>query len=67
MSSNPRTEYRDNQVVVTEDYLYAGVHEYNYLIRPTLRGTARRPNAESSLMYEPEIFGRSGTGMLTVK
>ncbi len=59
-SSSPNYEYRDDRLVVTQDYLSAGVHEFFYLARPTLRGRASAPAARVSLMYEPEIFGRTG-------
>ena len=65
-SSNQVTEYRDDKVVITEEYLYPGMHEYSYLIRPTNKGEARMPAAGAKLMYEPEIFGRTGSSSLTV-
>lgn len=65
-SSNQVTEYRDDKVVITEEYLYPGMHEYRYLVRPINKGDSRMPAAGAKLMYEPEIFGRTGSSQLTV-
>lgn len=62
----PITEYRDDKVVITADYLSPGMHTYYYLIRPTITGTALRPAGTAKLMYEPEVFGRTGGGVITV-
>jgi len=65
--SIPVIEYRDDKVVITENYLYPGLHEYTYLIRPIVKGKAGAPSASTKLMYEPEVFGRTGSGVITVK
>jgi uncharacterized protein YfaS (alpha-2-macroglobulin family) len=65
--SIPVIEYRDDRVVIAENYLYPGMHEYTYLIRPIVRGKAGAPSATAKLMYEPEIFGRTGSGVMKVK
>ncbi len=65
--SVPTIEYRDDRVVIFEDYLSAGLHEYTYLIRPIVKGESYTPAASSKLMYEPEIFGRTGSGKVSVK
>lgn len=65
--SSRRTEYRDDSFVLTEDYLYPGFHEYSYVIRPVLNGQSQYPPASASLMYEPEIFGRTAAETVRVK
>jgi uncharacterized protein YfaS (alpha-2-macroglobulin family) len=65
--SVPVIEYRDDRVVIFEDYLSPGIHEYTYLIRPVVKGESFTPAASSKLMYEPEIFGRTGTVKVNVK
>ncbi|MBN1496501.1 MAG: hypothetical protein JXA07_07015 [Spirochaetes bacterium] len=67
MDSQPTIEYRDDRVVIVQNYLAPGMHEFTYLVRPLLRGTAQAPAAQSKLMYEPEVFGRTGSGSLAVK
>ncbi|OHD66220.1 MAG: hypothetical protein A2176_06290 [Spirochaetes bacterium RBG_13_51_14] len=67
MDALPTIEYRDDRVVITQDYLAPGLHEFTYLVRPLLKGRAQAPAAVSKLMYEPETFGRTGTGFLVVQ
>ncbi|HPN12664.1 MAG TPA: MG2 domain-containing protein [Spirochaetota bacterium] len=67
MDSLPSIEYRDDRVVIVQNYLAPGMHEFTYLVRPLLRGTAQAPAAQTKLMYEPEVFGRTGSGSLAVK
>ncbi len=64
--STPVIEYRDDMVVITESYLYPGMHEYTYLIRPITKGKAGTPSATTKLMYEPEVFGRTGNRIMIV-
>jgi alpha-2-macroglobulin len=56
-----RTEYRHDKVVFFFDYIPPGYHEYKYMIRPVVRGSASHPPGQAKLMYEPEIFGRSSS------
>lgn len=65
--SNPVIEYRDDMVIITENYLSPGMHEYTYLIRPVIKGKAGIPSFNAKLMYEPEIFGRTGKRVIDVK
>lgn len=65
--SNPVIEYRDDMVIITESYLSPGMHEYTYLIRPIIKGKAGVPSSTAKLMYEPEIFGRTGNRVIDVK
>ncbi len=65
--SSPVIEYRDDRVVITQNYMYPGMHEYYYLIRPVIHGDSGAPSATVKLMYEPEVFGRTGSSIITVK
>ena len=61
------TEYREDKVVITGEYLSPGPHEYFYMIRPLVKGKSGIPSTSAKLMYEPEVFGRTGSGQMTVK
>ena len=63
----PTYEYRDDHVLITNQYLSAGMHEYYYLGRALLRGRAAAPSAKAFLMYEPEVFGRTKAGVQDVR
>lgn len=64
--SRVRQEFRDDAAVFTVSFLQPGVHEYYYLIRPSLPGKAVYPAANAYAMYEPEIFGRTADAVQTV-
>jgi alpha-2-macroglobulin len=61
------TEYREDKVVITGEYLSPGPHEYFYMVRPLVRGKSGMPPTSAKLMYEPEVFGRTGSGQMIVK
>lgn len=63
----PHYEYRDDAVLVTQEYLAPGVHEYFYLGRALVRGAAGGPAARAFAMYEPEIFGTTAAGIQNVR
>jgi len=65
--SLPVIEYRDDRIVITQDYLSPGAHDFFYLVRPSVKGRAAAPAAFAKLMYEPEIFGRTDGGTMVVK
>lgn len=52
-------EFRDDKVVITQEYIPSGLHQFSYLIRPTMKGRCTAPPAEAKLMYEEEVFGRT--------
>jgi len=60
-------EYRDDRVLIKTDYLSPGIHEYYYISRALVKGTALNPPAQAFGMYEPEIFGRTSSQMHTVQ
>jgi hypothetical protein len=61
------TEIRDDRVVVFATYLGRGVYEYSYTMRAGLSGQFRALPARAWEMYFPEVFGRSGGTLFTVR
>lgn len=56
-----RPDLRDDRAVFFTTYMWKGKHIYTYLIRATTSGTFRALPAEAAPMYEPDVFGRSGS------
>ena len=61
------TEARDDRVLLFADFLERGEHTYTYIARATTPGTFTHPPAQSELMYQPEINGRTASGSLVVQ
>lgn len=59
-------EMRDSRVVAFADHLPPGVHVVTFVARATTPGTYVIKPAKGTLMYEPEVWGRSEGGSLTV-
>jgi len=59
------TEYTQNGVILSPYYVKPGENIYTYKARVISEGTFQTPPAVSSLMYSPEIYGRSSA--LTIK
>lgn len=59
-------ERRDTRVVLFADHLPPGVHLATFVARATTPGKYLLKPAHGELMYEPEVFGRSGGGTLEV-
>jgi len=66
---NPFThqEAYDDHVLVTGDFLPAGVYSFSYLVRATSFGTFSVPTTRAEAMYEPEVFGQTGSSVVVVK
>ena len=47
--------------------LSEGLHEYTYLVRATTAGTFMTAPTHVEEMYEPEVFGRTGSVVIEVK
>ncbi len=56
-------ELRDEKVVISADYLPAGVYEYVYLVRASMPGTYHVIPPTAAEFYFPEVYGR-GDGAL---
>lgn len=59
-------ELDDAEVRLYASYMPPGVHTYRYVVRATSPGTYAHPPATAEEMYEPENFGRSKGGSLTI-
>ncbi len=60
-------ERHDNRVNVFATRLGEGNHEFTYLVRATTAGTFVTPPTHVEEMYEPEVFGRTGTVTVEVQ
>ena len=58
---------RDDRAEAFSSYLWAGTHEYSYVVRATTPGTFVVPPAKAEEIYAPEVFGRSGTDTVIVQ
>ncbi|MEJ2562048.1 MAG: hypothetical protein P8Z42_05090, partial [Anaerolineales bacterium] len=56
-------ELRDEKVVISADYLPAGVYEYVYLVRASMPGIYHVIPPTAQEFYFPEVYGR-GEGTL---
>ena len=61
-----RTERHDDRVNVFAMRLSEGDHEYRYLLRATTAGTFMTAPTHVEEMYEPEVFGRTGSVVVEV-
>jgi uncharacterized protein YfaS (alpha-2-macroglobulin family) len=60
-------EQRDSRVLLFADHLPPGVHTASFVARATTPGEFLLKPAHGELMYEPEVFGRSGGGSFEVQ
>jgi uncharacterized protein YfaS (alpha-2-macroglobulin family) len=60
-------ERHDDRVELFATRLSEGRHQFTYVVRATTAGTFRTAPARAEEMYEPEVFGRTGTSVIEVK
>jgi uncharacterized protein YfaS (alpha-2-macroglobulin family) len=60
-------ERHDDRIQLFATRLSEGRHEFTYIVRATTAGTFRTAPARAEEMYEPEVFGRTGTVVVTVR
>ncbi|HXW08325.1 MAG TPA: MG2 domain-containing protein [Vicinamibacterales bacterium] len=60
-------ERHDDRVQLFATRLSEGRHEFSYVVRATTAGTFRTAPARAEEMYEPEVFGRTATAVITVR
>jgi uncharacterized protein YfaS (alpha-2-macroglobulin family) len=60
-------ERHDDRVLLFATRLSEGRHEFSYVVRATTAGTYRTAPARAEEMYQPEIFGRTATTVITVR
>ena len=58
---------RDDRAEAFTSYLWAGTHEYSYVVRATTPGSFVVPPARAEEIYAPEVFGRSATDRVIVQ
>ncbi len=61
-----RVERHDDRVLLFATRLSEGLHEFSYVVRATTAGTFRTAPAHAEEMYEPDVFGRTATDVITV-
>jgi alpha-2-macroglobulin len=59
-------ERHDDRVQLFATRLAEGRHQFTYIVRATTAGTFRTAPARAEEMYEPEVFGRTATAIVTV-
>jgi uncharacterized protein YfaS (alpha-2-macroglobulin family) len=62
-----RVERHDDRVQLFATRLSEGRHEFSYIVRATTAGVFRTAPARAEEMYQPEIFGRTDTVIITVR
>jgi hypothetical protein len=62
-----RVERHDDRVLLFATRLSEGRHVFSYIARATTAGTFRTAPAHAEEMYEPEVFGRTGTAVVEVR
>jgi alpha-2-macroglobulin len=60
-------ERHDDRVMLFATRLGEGRHEFSYIVRATTAGTFKTAPAHVEEMYEPEVFGRTGTVIIEVR
>jgi alpha-2-macroglobulin len=62
-----RNENYDDRIQIFADFLEAGEHTYSYLVQATTPGTFATPATYVEQMYEPEVYGRTTDGKVTIQ
>jgi uncharacterized protein YfaS (alpha-2-macroglobulin family) len=60
-------ERHDDRVLLFATRLSEGRHQFSYVVRATTAGDFRTAPARAEEMYQPEIFGRTETVVITVR
>ncbi|TGN17276.1 alpha-2-macroglobulin family protein [Leptospira idonii] len=66
MSYGEFEEFRDDRVLFSRDRIHKGKTEFQYFLRPLVKGVALSPAAEVFLMYHPSIKANTSTTKLKV-
>jgi hypothetical protein len=59
-------QFRDEQIVLSANYLSAGTYEYRYAVRASVPGAYNVIPATAREFYFPEVYGRSAGSLFTV-
>ncbi|MDD4409590.1 MAG: alpha-2-macroglobulin family protein [Candidatus Pacebacteria bacterium] len=60
-------ELRDDRAVLYADMLYPGIYEFDYFVRPLIKGNYYHLPAVVSEMYTPENFGRTRSSSFEIR
>ena len=60
-------EKLDDRVLLFSDYFEVGSHTYTYVAQVTRSGLYQLPATRAEGMYEPEVFGQTASGTITVQ
>lgn len=60
-------ELYDDRALYFADYLPANVYVLSYLVRATSYGTFAMPSTRIEGMYEPEVFGQTGSARIRIR
>jgi uncharacterized protein YfaS (alpha-2-macroglobulin family) len=60
-------EKYDDRVLLFADYFSPGAHSYTYLVQATRSGSYRMPATRAEGMYEPEVFGQTGSTVVEIR
>ncbi|MBI4961782.1 MAG: hypothetical protein HY913_00760 [Desulfomonile tiedjei] len=60
------SEFRDDGVRVFKDRAWSGTFQYSYLARAVAEGDFWMRGSRVSLMYDPDVFGRTSGEMVKI-
>ena len=60
-------EKYDDRVLLFADFFTPGAHSYTYLVQATRSGSYRMPATRAEGMYEPEVFGQTGSKVVDIR
>lgn len=60
-------DIRDEKVVIFKNYLWPGVHTFEYLVRVSQSGEFEAPAPRLELMYSPEVFSLGKSSKILVE
>ena len=60
-------EIRSDRVMAFKDYVYSGTYVFEYFARAVCAGDFVQPATKAAAMYNPQVYGYSPKGAMTVK
>ncbi|MCL5036500.1 MAG: Ig-like domain-containing protein [Chloroflexi bacterium] len=60
-------EIYDDRVLLFANSLYAGEHTYSYMVKAMRTGAFFQPETKAEEMYNPEVFGNTGSGWVRIR
>ncbi|MCP4158318.1 MAG: hypothetical protein GY757_62035 [bacterium] len=65
--NEPDQEIYDNHLTYSWETFYEGKRELTFLVRATSAGIYPTPPAQATLLFEPEVFGRTGGSLFVIQ